>query len=140
MADFQQPDTLVELPERQGRNGSTERLRLERSEWQGKPVYALRLLFQTPEGQWRWSLAKAAKDGRRWAALSLRTRELRALGAALIQAADEAEGGHHAPSKPPLPPLSGEPRRLPSAKEQRELERFDREHGPTSSVTTSNRT
>jgi hypothetical protein len=121
-------ETLFEGPERKGRNGSVERLRLERGEWQGKPTHTLRLLVETEAG-WRWSLAKRDTQGRSWAALSLRAGELRALAAALLAAADAADGGQRAPS---LPVPSGVQRRKPSEREQRELDRFDREHGARS--------
>jgi len=122
---FEDIEELWAGPERKGREKSTERLALQRSEFNGRPVHMLRLLVETEAG-WRWSLAKRDAHGRAWAALSLRAGELRALGQALLAAADGADGGQRAPS---LPTPTGQQRRAPSPREQREIDRFDAEHG-----------
>lgn len=72
-------------------NDKHEELRFERGEYQGRPTYTLRLYWQTPEGQWRWSAAKPSSTGRCWQALNLKGRELLELGEAMIAEA-KAQG------------------------------------------------
>jgi hypothetical protein len=118
-------------------NDSEEELRLERSEWQGKDVYRLRVVFKTQEGQWRWSQARPSSTQRYWQEFNLKARELRALGELLIaeseaqqQALDPnepiAEGAPKASgSRRPPPGLDGKQRRAPAPREQRAMAEYD---------------
>lgn len=68
-------------------NDKKEELRLERGEYQGKPTFALRLYWQTPDGAWRWAAQKPTTSGKCWERLNLKQKELRDLGNALLHAA-----------------------------------------------------
>lgn len=85
---WEEPEVLVTLDRSFG--DKHEQLRLERGQYQGRPTFTLRVYWQTPEGQWRWSAAKPSANGKTWASLSLKARELRELGEALIKAAESA--------------------------------------------------
>lgn len=91
---FEEPETLATF-DRTWKD-KHEELRLERGEYQGKPTYTLRLYWQTPDGQWRWSAAKPTQSGKCWASLSLKGRELLDLGEALIAEA-KASGVERVP-------------------------------------------
>lgn len=112
MSTFEEPDTLAVFDRSYG--DSKQELRLERGEYNGRPTYALRLYWQTPDGQWRWSAAKPSQSGKCWQSMSLKAKELRALGEALIAEASGA-GAH---------PTQRRSRQTPP-REQRELDRFD---------------
>lgn len=134
---FTEPDIIFRAD--RSYQESEEELRLERSEWQGKDVYRLRVVWKTPDGQWRWSQARPSSTNRYWQEFNLKARELRALGELLIA---EADGQQQAldPSEPiaagapkasgsrrPPPGLDGQPRRAASPREQREQQRHDGE-------------
>ncbi len=123
MPQCEEPEILAESDRPYG--DRRERFVLEKGEWRGKPTYALRLLWQNDAGAWRWSPAKADSKGRCWASLNLKAAELRQLGLALTAEADELE---RAKNEAPRP--TGERRRDPTPREQRELDRFDQEHQP----------
>ena len=76
-----------------------EQLQLERGEYNGKPTFALRVLWKTPDGQWRWSPKKPTANGKTWESLNLKARELRALGEALIAASSDAPTERSGPSR-----------------------------------------
>lgn len=95
-----------------------ERLQLERGSYNGKPTFALRVCWQADDNTWRWSQARLNDKGKAFQAMSIKARELRALGEALIQAA--ADIGKQ---------RAGQPRQQRSAKvtpqRQAELNKLD---------------
>jgi hypothetical protein len=124
---FEEPQTLATFDRTW--QDKHEELRLERGEYQGRPTYSLRLYWQTPEGQWRWSAAKPTQAGKTWQVLNLKAKELRALGEALIAAAgDIGDQGGQQRSRT----LDGTPRRPPNAKEQASMDKFDAQYGSAS--------
>lgn len=82
MSNFQQPD-IIWIADRSYKD-SKQRIQLERGEYQGQATYALRLMWKTPDGQWRWNQAKPASSGKTWASLNLKSRELASLGKLLL--------------------------------------------------------
>lgn len=84
-----------------------EELRFERSEFKGKPTYALRIYWQTPDGAWRWSPQKPTAAGKHWASFNLKAAELRELGEAMVQASvtvPTERSGRSGPRKGSPPP------------------------------------
>lgn len=102
---FQQPEVLWESD--RSFADKHERVRLERSEYQGHPTFALRILWKTPEGDWRWSTARPDAKGRCWASLNLKAKELHGLAAALSRAACDLEGTSAAPPEDGAPRARG---------------------------------
>jgi hypothetical protein len=121
MSDFTEPETLATFD--RSWKGQKEQLRLERSEFNGRPVYTLRLYWQNEAGEWRWQPAKATANGRYWQALTLKAKELRELGLALVAEADELE--YQRVGTQPAAEPRGLQSRKPSEREQGELDRFD---------------
>lgn len=120
MSDFIPPDVIWRAD--RSWQDKQERIQLERGEYQGRPTYKLRMLWKTPDGQWRWSQARAATSGKTWAELGLKQKELRSLGELLI-----AEASKEQPAlgdAPDAPGSSGVSRRLPP-REQRMLAHYD---------------
>lgn len=122
---YEEPEILIRL--NRTYKDKAEALQLERGSFQGRSTFTLRQVWQPPgDDGWRWSRAREDSKGRCWASMSVKARELRELGEALIAAA-EAEGGPSAAAlQPPMP--SGVARRPPTPREQRELDRFDARH------------
>lgn len=85
---FAEPEVIATFDRSWG--DKKEELRLERGEFQGKPTYALRLYWQTGDGQWRWAAQKPTQSGKCWERLNLKSRELRELGEALVRASQGA--------------------------------------------------
>lgn len=100
-----------------------ERVQLELHQYQGRQTFRLRVLWQTPEGQWRWAPARPTSSGKVWQDFGLRAKELRSLGEALLKAADLAEGTEAQEGRRAA--AQGAPLRQPSPREQRELDRYD---------------
>ena len=65
-----------------------EKLQLELGEYNGRPTFTLRQLFETENG-WRWARAREDRNGRCWAAMNLREKELASLAEALMKAAGD---------------------------------------------------
>lgn len=124
MSDFTEPEVLASFDRTVGEH--KEQLALEKGEFRGRPTYCLRLRWQNAEGAWRWSQAKASSTGRYFAALTVKARELRELGLALVAEADELE--HQRVGRRPVAEPPNLPSRKPSECEQRELDRFDAAH------------
>lgn len=82
MASRSQPDVIG----RWDRSYADDRreLRLERSQYEGADVYALRLVELDENGSWRWSKAKVSKNGASYACLGIKARELEAIGRLLL--------------------------------------------------------
>ena len=122
MPEFEQPEILAEFDRSYG--DRHEKLVLERGQYQGRPTFTIRMLWRAPDGVWRWSAPKPTSTGRVWAAIGVKARELKALGLALVEAADalEKQGG---------PMAVPRPARKPNAAHERERARFEREHPPT---------
>lgn len=89
-----------------------EEVRLERGEYQGRSTYKLRLMWKTPDGQWRWSQARETSSGKTWADFGLKQKELQALGELLI-----AEAKSRQPALDLAAPMVGG--RGPMARDQR---------------------
>jgi hypothetical protein len=85
---FAEPEVIATFDRSWG--DKKEELRLERGEYQGKSTFALRLYWQTPDGQWRWAAQKPTQSGKCWERLNLKGRELRELGEALVRASTGA--------------------------------------------------
>ena len=107
---FEEPEVLATLDRSYG--DKKEVLRLERGMYQDKPTFALRVLWQTPGGQWRWSSQKPTQSGKCWWWLSIKQRELRELGEALIAAADDTGSSMPKPRAAPMPRSQGDHRVL----------------------------
>ncbi len=98
---FEEPTVLATFDRSFG--DKKERLQLERGEYNGKPTHTLRLYWQTPDGAWRWCSQKPTQSGKCWERLNLKSKELRALGEALIAAsedvpADKPSGRYETPA------------------------------------------
>jgi hypothetical protein len=122
--DFEEPEILADF-DRSYRD-QRERLVLEKGEYRGSPTYCLRVLWQNPEGAWRWRACKPTSTGKTWTALHIKARELRELGLALTAEADELEREGRSAQQSTTPPSARESR-TPTAREQAELDRFDAE-------------
>ncbi len=81
---FQEPDVIAKFDRSFG--DKKEELRLERGEFNGNPTFTLRLHWQAADGTWRWAAQKPTQSGKCWARLNLKSKELKALGEALIAA------------------------------------------------------
>lgn len=96
---FEEAEVLASFDRTWGEN--KEELRLERGTYKDKPTYTLRLCWQAPDGMWRWAKQKPTQSGNCWERLNLKAAELRALGQALL---DAAEGAPPAERRAPRPP------------------------------------
>jgi hypothetical protein len=86
MSQFEEPTILAQLDRSFG--DRKEELRLEQGEYQGKPTFTLRLVWQGQDQKWRWSQQRpSASSGKCWQQLNVRAGELLKLGEALIAAA-----------------------------------------------------
>jgi hypothetical protein len=99
MSTFEEPTVIATFDRSFGER--REQLRLERSEFNGWPVFMLRVLWQSEDGTWRWSQAKPSQSGKCWQAFSLKARELRELGEALIAASEGVLGERGGQQRPP---------------------------------------
>jgi hypothetical protein len=107
---FEEPTLIAKFDRSFG--DKKEELRFERGEYKGKPTFALRAYWQTPDGAWRWCTQQPSQAGGKcWKALHLKAHELQALGEALIHAA--ADAGN--PPKPDFRATRSEPRPSPLA-------------------------
>lgn len=62
-------------------------MRLERGHYKGSPTFTLRLYWQAPgESLWRWSAQTPTQSGKCWERFNLKSKELAALGQALLDA------------------------------------------------------
>lgn len=121
MNEFQEPEVLAELDRSFGEN--RQRLVLEKGTFRGRSTYCLRVLWQNDAGEWRWQPAKPSSKGNTWQALNLKAKELRQLGLAFTAEADELERESTA-QRAATEPRATRPR-SPTARKQRELDRFD---------------
>jgi hypothetical protein len=115
MSQFEEPEVLATFDRSFG--DRRERLQLERGSYQGRATFSLRVCWETPEGQWRWSAAKPSASGKCFQSLNLKQRELCELGQALIKAAEETGS---APAQP-------RQRVKDTSARQRERAKFDRQ-------------
>lgn len=88
MSQFQEPDVIATFDRSFG--DKKEELRLERGEYQGSPTFTLRLHWLSHDGKWRWASQKPTQSGKCWERLNIKQRELKALGEALIRAAEDS--------------------------------------------------
>lgn len=134
MADFIQDDTIWRTT--RSYEGKHDVLELQRGEYQGHPTYTLRELWVTPEGELRWAKTRPSKKGDCWSAMKLKSKELESLGKLLL-----AEARSHQPALErwvhPITPggassgppearyPSGQAKRQPTPREQKQLDSFD---------------
>lgn len=118
---FEEPTILCKLDRTY--NDKVEALQLEQGEYNGSPTFTLRQVWQTDDEQWRWARAREDKNGKCWASMSLKARELRELGEALIAASKTVSGGKSQSRTGGGP--TGQQRRQPPPREQRELDKLD---------------
>jgi hypothetical protein len=82
MSEFIEPDIIWRSDRSYGEK--RERVQLERGEFNGRPTYKLRALWQSDDGVWRWTRARETSSGKAWTEFGLKQRELESLGALLL--------------------------------------------------------
>jgi hypothetical protein len=82
MADWKDPDCIWRTD--RSWQDKFEEVRLERSEFNNRPVYKLRLLWRAADGKMRWSAARETSSGNVWAEFGIKAKELESLGQLLI--------------------------------------------------------
>ena len=104
-------------------------VRLEQGEYKENPTFNLREMWQTPDGEYRWSQVRADKNGKYWSRFGIKAAELRGLGEALIAAADAVQGQERRPGatnaggRPGV--VAGQRSRTSPPREVAEQQRFD---------------
>lgn len=105
---FQEPDVLW-TSDRTWKD-KAEAVRLERGEYQGKPTYKLRIMWKTPDNQWRWSQARPATSGKTWAEFGLKAKELESLGRLLIAESKSQQPAIEMAASTPAPAAKSAPK------------------------------
>lgn len=86
---FEEPEVIWRSDRSYKEKG--EEVRLERGEYNGSATYKLRLMWKTPDGQWRWSQARPTQSGKTWADFGLKAKELESLGKLLLAESKSAQ-------------------------------------------------